>query len=336
MTKNVTYIGYNRVSKIFLLWLVFAADNSIADMDAMSVTMDNDLFVGNDSGYTNGLYVSFFDVGELSAEMPEHDFWVSPLMWSMPSKKINAINSYLVGQTLNTPSDITIAEPAETELPYSAMLFFTNNFISVLPHYTDKVSFTLGVIGPVAMGEETQTFVHDILSGDEPLGWDTQLENELVFQVSRARTWRSWVSRSGRGDFLTNAELTIGTIQSAAVTGFYLRYGRKLQASYSTTILNSSRSINPIALDGGWYSFLGVQAGYTFNQIFTDGNTFRDSRSIDYKHEFIGLTLGIAYSWQRYSFTFAVNDANLIQGGDGEDTLENLTQFGTLTVAWRL
>ncbi len=324
---------------IFLsCFLLIVATSSQAKTDWVSVTLDNDLFVGNDNGYTNGLYVSFFDAGDTSSkEIPTHDFWVAPLMWSMPKGEIKgAVNAYMIGQTMSTPSDINIVVPDENELPYSALLALTNTYVTITPDYADRVSTTIGVVGPAALGEESQKFVHDIIGADEPQGWDTQLENELVFQLSRGRTWRAWASESDHFDFLTNSDLSLGTIQSSVNAGMIIRYGRDLISSYATTLFNNSRTTNPSAVNGGWYLYGGIQAGYTFNQIFTDGNTFRDSRSIDYDHEYIGLTAGFAYSWQNFSLTLAINDSNILQSGATEETLENLTQYGTVTFSWRI
>jgi len=310
---------------------------AVAETDWVSMTLDNDIFVGKDSGYTNGLYISFFDVGEKSDQIPSHDFWVKPLMWSMPKISADsAVNAYTIGQTLSTPSDIEVLVPSENELPYSAVLALTNTYVTVTKTYADRASTTVGVLGPVAQGEEAQTFVHDILSADEPMGWDTQLENELVFQFTRARIWRSWVPESNNVDILTFVDLGVGTIQSAAGSGAMIRYGRDLISSFSTTLFHRSRTTNPGAINGGWYVYAGVHAGYIFNQIYTDGNTFRDSRSVSYKRELIGLNAGLVYSWHDYSLTIALNDANILQGGNQEDTLENFTQYGTLTFAWRI
>jgi hypothetical protein len=324
---------FTLVSLFFILFSI----NLKAETDWVTVTIDNDLFVGNDSGYTNGIYLSFFDVGDSKNEIPKHDFWVAPLMWSMPKNgTLGAVNSYMLGQTMSTPSDITVVIPDENELPYSALLALTNSYITVTPTYADRVSTSIGIVGPLALGEESQKLVHKIIGSDEPQGWDTQLENELVFQLSRGRTWRSWVSDSDNMDFLTSADLSVGTIQSSISAGITIRYGKDLINSYATTLLNNSRTSNPSAIKGAWYIYGGLQTGYVFNQIFTDGNTFRDSRSIDYDKQFVGLTFGIAYSWENTSFTFAINDSNIIQSGKEQKTLEDLTQYGTITLAWRM
>jgi hypothetical protein len=77
------------------------------------------------------------------------------------------------------------------------------------------------------------------------------------------------------------------------------------------------------------------EAGYVSNKIFTDGHTFRESRSIDYDHKIIGLTAGMAYSWNSQSLTYSVNDSNFIQSSDDKAPLDNISQYGTLTFLWR-
>lgn len=303
--------------------------------DWVAMTLDNDLFVGNDNGYTNGFYVALLDTPENEAYQPQPAFWVTPLMWSMPDDYRASLNMYSFAQTMSSPSDITIAIPAENELPYSALLSFRNSFVTVNSDFADRATTTLGLVGPWALGEETQKFVHDLIGADEPKGWDTQLENELVFQFSRARAWRSWSSRDGGADLVTTAEISAGTLLSSVNTSAYIRFGEQLAGSYATMLFTSSRLSNPLAVKQGWFFYLGANAGYKFNQIFADGNTFRNSRSIDYDKEFIGLSTGIAKSWAELAFTFAFVDANLIQNSEDDDALENLTRYGTLTVAWK-
>lgn len=313
--------------------------NAQQNFDWIAVVFDNDIFVGNDNGYTNGVYVSLFDVGfKEKNNLPKQDLWVQPLMWTMPKTDLlRAVNAYMVGQAMNTPADITIKNPnAKTELPYSALLAFTNSYVTINESFADRASTTLGVVGPIALGNETQTTVHKIVGSDIPQGWNTQLQNELVFQFSRGRTWRTMVSDSGRYDLITHADLSLGTLQSSINTGVIFRYGLDLSRSYAITVFNNSRTLNPSAVNGGWFVYGGLQTGYVFNQIFTDGNTFRDSRRIDYKHEYLGWSTGLAYSGQNYAITIALNNNNVLQSGIEQKQLENLTEYGTISFAWRL
>lgn len=340
VAKHRDVIKKNSVStlkqSLFGLVLLFGMP-AFAEVNWFSATLDNDFFVNEDNGYTNGIYVSFYDVNdkESSADLP--DAWVKPLMWSMPSGSIEtSVNIYSVGQTLNTPYDIEEVVPAEGTFPYSGLLSFTNTFIVVGPRYADKVSTTLGIVGPLAMGEQTQKAVHKAISARTPRGWDTQLDNELVFELSRGRTWRSWVSNSNTIDVLSGAEMSVGTLRSAVSTGFMVRYGKNLEESFATVLLADSRTSNPIAVNQGWFVYMGVALNYTFNQIFTDGNTFHDSRSIDYDHRNNMLSSGLTYSWGESALSFAINSPFTIGGDDYDREMDKFTRYGTLTFSRKL
>lgn len=301
--------------------------------DWFTFTLDNDVFVGKDNGYTNGVYFSLIDTPN-DKTLPTASFWVSPLVWSFPDNSPRAtVNSYSFSQALLSPSDITISNPGPNELPYSALLSFTNTFISIDKDIADAASTQIGIIGPWALGKPTQKQVHKLVGADDPKGWDTQLENEIAFQLTRARAWRSWASEDNRIDIVTQAELNLGTINSSIKAGAQIRLGEALSKSYATTLLSASRTANPIATRSHWFVYAGLELGYVFNQIFADGNTFRNSRSIDYDPEMLGATLGITKAWQNWSLSFAIVDNNLIEKGQQEDALENLTRFGTLTIA---
>lgn len=318
-----------------LLVLVFAPAKTIAGADWASLTWDNDIFLGKDNGYTNGWYASWFETDMEEHKAVNPSFLVSPLLWSMSDggEPLFKINTHTIGQAMVTPRDITRENPNRDDLPYSGLFFYTNAHFHVHDQYADKVSTTVGIIGPASGAERTQKFVHRALDADRPRGWDYQLENELVFRISRSRIWRLWASGNGSGktDVLVSAEGNLGTLESSLGGGLMWRYGRGLAETYVTPAFHSSRSSNPLSIDGGWYVYLGVSARYLANYIFVDGNTFTDSRSAELDHSQFGVTTGITYSWRNVSMTFAVEDMNVL-----EDRLEGTDRFGSLTLAWRL
>jgi len=304
-----------------------------AEANWMSFTFDNDVFVGTDNSYTNGMFFSWYDTA--ANNKPEPGFFARAMLWSLPEGEPQlTVSARTVGQVMSTPEDIDVVDPPPDDLPYAGLLFYSDTFIAVQQNHADKISTTIGILGPASLAEDTQDLVHQITDSEDPKGWDTQLENELVFQFARARTWRTWASDTGNMDILLGSEATLGTIQSSVGASAMFRYGRQLHSSFGTSLLASGKTANPIATDRGWYLFAGTSFRYVFNQIFFDGNTYRDSRSIDYDHEQVSLTAGIAYSWKDLSITFAINDLNVIAEESREEQ-EELSEYGTLTVAWR-
>ncbi len=302
------------------------ADNS----KWLAVTIDNDIFLGNDNGYTNGIYFSRFEVGDQNDQLTP-DWLVTPLAWSADMEgPVRTLQAYSLGQIMLTPEDITIDDPPLEDLPYSGTLFFNSTFITMNESYADSVGTVIGIVGPSSGAEATQKWVHEVVGADEPLGWDTQLEDELVFQFLRGRLWRSWRRLDDRMDFLFLAEGGFGTLSSFAAGGMLFRFGSELSSTFATPLLINTRSANPAAISGGWYLYAGARMEYVFNQIFTDGNTYRDSRSIEFDQSQIGLTTGVAYSWQQASITIALFDSNVT-----DKAARDVNQFGTLTFGWR-
>ncbi|QRV23480.1 lipid A deacylase LpxR family protein [Marinomonas foliarum] len=330
--SSLNLVKYSLIS----LSLLFGV-SAYANESWVSATLDNDFFVNEDNGYTNGLYVTFYDVNESGNDSHWPDFWVKPLMWTMSDAPVKtSANVYSVGQTLNTAEDLTLANPPQGSFPYSAMISINNTYITTRDDHADRVSTTIGIVGPWALGKETQKAVHKVISAQDPKGWNTQLHNELVFELSRSRVWRSWVSEEDTMDVLTGFDVSAGTLKSSTSTGIMFRYGRNLESSYATTLLAENRMSNPTATDNGWFVYAGVKVGYTFNQIFTDGNTFRDSRSIDYDHNTSVLSTGVSYAWDDIAIAFAINSPFTINGDKQDREIDRFTRYGTMTFAWQI
>lgn len=308
-----------------------------AEADWFTVTMDNDAFSGNDNGYTNGLYVSWFDTAD--DNKPEPGFLARAMMWSMPgSATARDVSIKTIGQTMITPDDIEEDPPIlpPDDLPYGGLLFYSDSYAKIYETHADRISVTIGVVGENSFAEETQEFVHDVISSDEPCCWDSQIDDEVVFQVSRARFWRSWASDGGGADLLLGADVALGTISSSVGASFMVRYGTQLDRSFATALLTNGRTANPVATQEGWYLFAGARAGYLANQIFLDGSKSYDDDfdEIEYDEETIAVTVGLAYSWKEWSFTFAMNDLNVNEDSDN-DSAQEYSEYGTFTLAWK-
>jgi len=335
LSKNLKYVTVAS----FTLWVIAVSQVAQAEAEWVSVTMDNDTFVGNDNGYTNGIYVSWWD-GPKGEEKAKPGFLARAMLWSMPGDVSSENNVVIktIGQTMITPDDIEQDPPIlpPDDLPYGGLLFYSDNFFQVHDNYADRIAVTIGVVGEYSFAEESQEFVHEVISSDEPCCWDSQLDDEIVFQFSRGRVWKTWVADSGNADLSLGADISLGTISSSVGAGFMIRYGRGLRYSYASTLLVSSRTSNPVASRNGWFVFAGTRAGYLGNQIFLDGNTFDDDddESIDYDRETLMVTAGLAYSWKEVSFTFAINDLNANE--TDSDAADEYSEFGTFTIAWKL
>jgi len=322
---------FTRILVICLMIIFASTPASAEETQWFAGTLDNDIFLGNDNGYTNGVYFSWLKV-RTENQLQKPNWTTSPLNWSLALEGSNtSLQAYTFGQTMVTPEDIRLENPPINDIPYSGSLLLHSTFIAVHDSYADAVGTAIGLVGPSSGAESTQKWVHKTIGADEPKGWDTQLGDELIFQLSRARLWRTWHSEDDRSDFLTLADAGVGTLGSYLAGGMILRYGRDLHDTFETPLLINTRTTNPAAVDDGWYAFAGARIEYTFNSIYADGNTFKNSRSVDYDRAQIGLMVGLALSFKQLSVTLAVYESNIM-----DSLTSDLTRFGTLTLGWRL
>ena len=315
--------------------LVGSVNQALAEFNWVGITVDNDIFVGSDDGYTNGLYVSLASIAETpKAKTP--NLLIKPFTFLLSDRKVNwSSNAYTFGQTMATPEDITLEVPEQNDLPYTGILFFTTTHLRTDNKFSDDIFLTLGLVGPLSFAAESQEFVHRVIGSDIPQGWDTQLDDELVFRLGRGRTYRILSKFNDRMDVLFRASASVGTLISDVELSGMLRFGQNIRNSYASASLISNRTLNPIAIDHSWYFYIGIGSEYVFNSIFLDGNTFVDSPSIDYEPLTFAIRAGVSYGWEKTSLTLAIEDRDIFN-----DSLEGLDSqyysFGTITLAWQI
>ncbi|MCW8935035.1 MAG: lipid A deacylase LpxR family protein [Gammaproteobacteria bacterium] len=316
-------------SLLFISTFLFTISIKSFAADAITFTLDNDLFIASDEGYTNGIYGSWYYIGR-GKDQPNSSRLVWPLKWSMPDTDGElSINAYSIGQSMYTPSDILASNPDPDDIPYAGILFLSNTYIVSYGSFVDSITTTIGIIGPESGAESTQKFFHEITDSDQPQGWDYQLENEVIFKLTRGRMWRNWISENGNFDLLSGVDMGIGTLESAINAGVAIRVGQQLSTSYISGILTPSRTSNFIAVNNGWFAYLMIGGRLIANHIVLNGNTYRDSRSIDLDNTHVTLTSGLAYSWGDLSVTLAYSDISF-----KDENISTASRYGTLTVGW--
>ena len=97
-----------------------------------------------------------------------------------------------------------------------------------------------------------------------------------------------------------NAGVSLGNILTQAAGGFTVRLGNDLKQIYDygpPRIRPSLPGSDYFISNGriGWYLFAGMEARGVLRNIFLDGNTFRDSISVDKKPIVGDIQAGIAF-----------------------------------------
>jgi hypothetical protein len=307
-----------------------------ADVDWITGVWHNDLFAGTDGGgYTNGLYVSWFDLADTVPEQYDVPFLVRPFEgWLLPDPYGELqVTEFTIGQAMLTPEDIEKPVPDPNDAPYAGLLQLRAAYTVIGDDVADTLGVTVGIVGPSSGADEVQRAVHKMVGATKPRGWDYQVKDEPVGQIERTRVWRFGPapSEEPHADLLLVGSGTLGNLESAAGAALILRYGTRLERSFGTAAQIVGRVSTPMAIDGGWSVYIGGGAEYVYNQIFVSGGGLRSGQSGDLRHDQYAGYIGASYAWERFSLTFSfVNNSNLDKNASARQ------RFGALKLGWKL
>ena len=278
-----------------------------SDATLTSITVENDFFVGYDHHYTNGVQLAFA---------------------ATPSTVV------AFGQRMYTPTNTDTATPDPKDRPYAGWLYALTDTRLPTTDTIDHLTLSLGMVGPHALGRQAQNAVHRVLGNAEAKGWDSQIGSEATLLVGYERAWPRVVSgQIGERsyDVATRVGGEIGNVFTYAATGAVVRYGHNLPDDIPVThiSLGPPRDGYRGARESGWYVWAGVDARAVAHNMFLDGNTVRDSPSVQRKPFGYDGQLGAAFAWPLARVGFAyVQRSREFDGQQGPD------RFGQLTLSF--
>ncbi|HEX6979895.1 MAG TPA: lipid A deacylase LpxR family protein [Alphaproteobacteria bacterium] len=297
-----------------------------------SLVIENDRFTGQDRHYTNGIQASWLS-GE---DVPD---WIDRLGDAMPVFADDSRRRYGVeiGHLIFTPENTATTAPIPNDRPYAAWLYGGFGLTAATEDRLDRLVLTLGIVGPDAGGEFVQNEFHGLIGVDEAMGWDNQIRNEPTLNLFYERQWR-WLAESTDGfgfDAQPHLGVALGNVYTYAAAGLAFRFGRDLPADWGPPRvrpgLPGSAYFQPRSGSGfGWYLFAGAEGRAVARDIFLDGNTWKDSPSVDKKPLVADLNAGLAITFDavRLAYTFVYRTKEF----DGQDEAD---KFASISVSFR-
>jgi len=240
------------------------------------VEYENDIFVDEDRYYTNGIRLS--RVGQVR----QPPSWLASVAQRFPGiDDADALPYRLsISHNLYTPRDIENPQFPPDDRPYAAWLNVQFATGTASEHGADRVHVGLGVVGPLAYGEEIQKAVHSAMDSPEPIGWDSQIRNEPTLQLGYDRI-RRFLNLGEPGAVALDATwlsgAMLGNAHSHVAIASYLRAGHNLPRGYGPPRITPAISGASYFMPGSepsWYLYLGMEGRRVFRDMFIEGNTF--------------------------------------------------------------
>jgi hypothetical protein len=303
----------------------------------LSFTLENDsLGSGADRNYTSGVRIGFLDTAvKIPAALHAAGEAVSVFAFNESTSLTLSL-----GHNLYTPRNITRVTQDPRDRPWAAFLYASAGLATQSDDHVDEVELTLGVVGPLALGETVQKTVHTFIGGKTPRGWNNQLKNEPGVILSWQRRWPDIASTdvsSYRFTLSPHGGVTLGNIYTYGNSGLTFRFGPS-RADWQDTPLRVRPATPGIGYFGdaeagrnfGWYLFAGVDGRAVARNIFLDGNSFASSHSVDKNPLVADISGGLALTYGDAQIAYTLNwrspEFSTQRGSD---------VFGSVSVGWR-
>ncbi|MCW8329334.1 lipid A deacylase LpxR family protein [Photobacterium sp. SDRW27] len=305
---------------------------------SISFSIDNDGIVGTDQNYTNGVFLEFN-----SASTPMLDV-IAPtpirqvaMLLPLDASTAKGWN-FRLGQQMWTPEDIESPIPVEGERPYAGLLFFETGIYQYSPAQVDKYSAMIGTVGPNSFAEQGQQFIHEIIGSDDPMGWDYQIENQVVFNLGYQG--HRLINRSNaigfdQYDLSSVGRINVGNYQSELALGSVVRWGNNLESNFGTTGFTPGKYVDISVLSSsptGYYLFAGIEGRYRFNDITIDGDRPDEVPDTNVRNLQATIVVGGVYYQPKWgvSLSFASNTREF------EVDIHTYSTLGSLELFWRI
>lgn len=314
---------------IFLLSLVSllraddpaATDALIPDYQirhrSLSVTSENDkYFAGTDRHYTNGFKVTWLGETDLNQSRRFVQTVARVVPWLDPEHQDWRYKvGFAIGHNAYTPADTDTATPIPGDRPYAAWLYGSILLHAQLDNQLRLIEVSAGVIGPSALGRQVQNTWHDFINVPHANGWANQLHDEPGVQLSWERRYRNWHLAETPGstfgmDFILRHRVTLGNVSTHAAGGLVVRAGWRLPPDFGPDLIrpaggNMANGAPPVRFSA--YTYASGEVRAIARDIFLDGNTWKDSPSVDRRPIVADLNLGFVLRWPGFQIAYAQN-----------------------------
>lgn len=268
----------------------------------LSLVTENDAyfrpFIKTDRYYTAGHYLSY------TSKEFDDSFLNKIKLFSYLYDSSYARFNISLNQELHTPLNKFTPNPSKDDAPYGAALFASFSSINRTKNFVEQLGVDIGVIGPIALGRQTQNTIHKITSNRPSLGWDTQIRNEFLLNLNYGIIYR-WNFIEDFFDILPQGQVFLGNGYTAISAGARMRIGYGMRNDFGIQKFKSK--ISQSMVDDGLkiYILAGTNGSIVGRDIFIEGNTFGGVKSnLEIKRLIYEFELGAVIGYKNVSLSY--------------------------------
>lgn len=300
----------NNLFQFFIIFItIFSTLNANEwKLKNISFQTENDADIRDDGDYTYGgsVGVLFYrgDINSTKLSIPFSDY-----------KNSQNYISFNIAHKMFTPQDFESSDIIEDDRPYAGYFYLQSALHQSKNRYLQSLIFQVGMIGPSVKMEETQKLIHSLIGSDEPQGWKYQLKDELILQINYSLKKYIDLERVSTQNYSSSIipefGVELGNASTKVYTSALFRWGKNTPKDYGAfTIDNTNYSKIPLKereikeKKYRYYINIGLKVNLIARDIFLDGNSFKESSSVDKNTLTANFIYGFSFAYKRLSIDY--------------------------------
>ena len=294
---------------LFLTLLFITLNADEWKLKNISFQTENDADIRNDGDYTYGgsLGVLFFrkDLNNSILHIPFTNY--------TDAQNYVSLN---IAHKMYTPQDFESSQLIVDDRPYAGYFYFQGSLHQSLNNTLKSLTIQLGIVGPSSKMKEVQKLIHSLIGSRDPQGWQYQLKDELIFQVNyslkRYYDLDNIFKYGYTASIIPEFGVEVGNASTKAYTSALFRWGKNVPKDYGAYLINNTDyskiplNINQNGEIKKWryYINVGLKANLIARDIFLDGNSFKESHSVEKNNFIFDFTYGLSFAYKEFGVDY--------------------------------
>jgi len=222
--------------------------------------------------------------------------------------------SLSVAHQMFTPNDFDKEDvDLSKERPYAGYMYVGGGYHKVQGEVLESYNLQIGFVGESVKMDEVQKIIHSIIGSPEPKGWEEQIGDELIVQINYQKKYYQQLKQIGsfKQSVVYYGGFDLGNASTKVSLGCFYSFGNKKREDFGVSRIDY-KSYNTIPLQDAdpkkkthsysvnfWIEPIGV-----VRDIFLDGNSFKESRSVEKNSFVLKGGFGLSYRYGAWSVEY--------------------------------